>query len=167
MGRGARPDEVKEAIAMKVRILLPTILAVLTSAIAPSAVKAEEPVRVYVTVDKAELVNLPSTPITKIAVTNPSIADVYVINPSQILLSGKQPGTTSLTMFFHGRTESIDVVVHPGPTGNARARLVPSESHAVEVQRAGKDSQQLFVRDEDRGWVQLGGSKTEPEAVTK
>jgi Flp pilus assembly secretin CpaC len=128
---------------------------------------AAEPVRLYVTVDKAELVNVSEMAITKIAVTNPGIADVYVINPTQILLSGKQAGTTSLMVFSKGRTENFDVVVHPGPLGNARARLVPSESHAVEVQRAGKVSQQLFVRDEERAWVQLGGSKAEPEAAAK
>ena len=128
---------------------------------------AAEPVRLYVTVDKAELINLAEMSITKLAVTNPGIADVYVINPTQILLSGKQAGTTSLMVFSKGRTENFDVVVHPGPVGNSRARLVPSESHAVEVQRAGKVSQQLFVRDEERAWVQLGGSKAEPEAAAK
>jgi Flp pilus assembly secretin CpaC len=139
---------------------------VATAAIATAAETAE-PVRLYVTVDKAELVNVPAMPISKIAVTNPNIADVYVINPTQILLSGKQAGTTSLTLFHRGGTESFDVVVHPGPVGNSKARLVPSESHAVEVQRAGKVSQQLFVRDEDRAWVQLGGGKAEPEASAK
>ena len=128
---------------------------------------ATEPVRLYVTVDKAELINLAEMSITKLAVTNPGIADVYVINPTQILLSGKQAGTTSLMVFSKGRTENFDVVVHPGPVGNSRARLVPSESHAVEVQRAGKVSQQLFVRDEEHAWVQLGGSKAEPEAAAK
>ena len=140
----------------------------LAAVLATAAVAgAAEPVRLYVTIDKAELVNLPAMPVSKIALTNPSIADVYVINPTQVLLSGKQAGTTSLTVFYPGRTESFDVVVHPGPVGNSRARLVPSESHAVEVQRAGKVSQQLFVRDEDRAWVQLGNGKAEPEASAK
>lgn len=129
---------------------------------------ATEPARLYVTVDKAELVDLATTPVTKIAVTNPNIADVYVVNPSQILLSGKQVGITTLMVFSQGgRTDNFEVVVHPVPLGNSRARLVPSESHAVEVQRAGKVSQQLFVRDEERAWVQLGGSKAEPEAAAK
>ena len=132
-----------------------------------TAAGSAEPVRLYVTVDKAELVNLPATPISKIALTNPSIADVYVVNPTQVLLSGKQVGTTSLMVFYPGRTENFDVVVHPLPVGNSRARLLPSESHAVEVQRAGKVSQQLFVRDEDQAWVQLGTGKAEPEALAK
>jgi len=133
-----------------------------------AAAGAGEPVRLYVTVDKAELVNLPATtPITKISVTNPGIADVYVINPTQVLLSGRQPGTTSLMVFFKGQTENFDVVVHPGPVGNTRARLVPTQSHAVEIQRGGKVSQQLFVRDEDRVWIPLGNGKAEPEAPAK
>jgi Flp pilus assembly secretin CpaC len=141
----------------------------LAAAVAIStATGAAEPVRLYVTIDKAELVSLPSAPISKVAVTNPSIADVYVINPTQILLSGKQAGVTSLTVLYQGRAEHFDVVVHPGPIGNSRARLVPSEAHAVEVQRAGRTSQQLFVRDEERAWVQLGGGgKAEPEAPAK
>jgi Flp pilus assembly secretin CpaC len=137
-------------------------------AVAPAA-GAGEPARLYVTVDKAELVNLPSTPLTKISVTNPNIADVYVINPTQILLSGRMPGTTSLMVFYKGQTENFDVVVHPGPVSNARARLVPEQSHAVEIQRAGRVSHQLFVRDEDRVWIQLGGNgkAAEPEAPAK
>ena len=143
------------------------VMGVAATTVVATAAGAVEPVRLYVTVDKAELVNLPATPISKIAVTNPNIADVYVITPTQILLSGKQAGTTSLMVFYPGRTENFDVVVHPGPIASQRARLVPSESHAVEVQRAGKVSQQLFVRDEERAWVQLGGAKAEPEAVAK
>ena len=143
------------------------VMAVAATTVVAAAAQAAEPVRLYVTVDKAELVNRPATPISKIAVTNPNIADVYVINPTQVLLSGKQAGTTSLMVFYPGRTENFDVVVHPGPVANSRARLVPAESHAVEVQRAGKVSQQLFVRDEERAWVQLGGAKAEPEAVAK
>jgi Flp pilus assembly secretin CpaC len=153
---------------MSVRRLVQGLAAGLVAAVAVATVAgAGEPVRLYVTVDKAELVNLPALPLTKIAVTNPNIADVYVINPTQVLLSGKQAGTTSLTVFYQGRSENFDVVVHPSPVGNSRARLVPSESHAVEVQRASKVSQQLFVRDEDRVWIQLGNGKAEPEAPAK
>ena len=153
---------------MSVRKLVRDVVMGLAAVVAVStAARAAEPVRLYVTVDKAELVNLPALPISKIALTNPVIADVYVINPTQILLSGKQAGTTSLTVFYPGRTESFDVVVHPVPVGNSRARLVPSESHAVQVQRAGTVSQQLFVRDEERAWVQLGNGKAEPEAAAK
>jgi Flp pilus assembly secretin CpaC len=144
-----------------------TVVGLAAVVAAAMAAGAAEPVRLYVTIDKAELVNLSDLPVTKISVTNPNIADVYVVNPTQVLLSGKQAGTTSLMVWSRGRTENFDVVVQPGPVGNSRARLVPSESHAVEVQRAGKVSQQLFVRDEERAWVQLGGTKAEPEAAAK
>ena len=153
---------------MSVRKLVQGLATGLVAAVAVATVAgAAEPVRLYVTVDKAELVNLPALPLTKIAVTNPNIADVYLINPTQVLLIGKQAGTTSLMVFYQARSENFDVVVHPGPVGNSRARLVPSESHAIEVQRAGKVSQQLFVRDEDRVWIQLGNGKAEPEAPAK
>jgi Flp pilus assembly secretin CpaC len=153
---------------MSVRTILERAMTTMAAVmLMTTAAGSDEPVRLYVTVDKAELVNLPSAPISKIAVTNPSIADVYVVTPTQILLSGKQVGTTSLMVFYAGRTENFDVVVHPLALGNSRARLVPSESHAVEVQRAGKVAQQLFVRDEDRAWVQLGTGKAEPEAAAK
>src|SRR5262245_1421 len=135
MGRRARPEELRRASPMGVRKLVQGAVLGLTAMVAMAA-GAAEPVRLYVTIDKAELIDLTMTPVTKIAVTNPNIADVYVINPSQILLSGKQAGTTSLMVFSHGRTENFEVVVHPSPLGNSRARLVPSESHAVEVQRA-------------------------------
>jgi Flp pilus assembly secretin CpaC len=153
---------------MSVRKLVQGLATGLVAAVAVATVAgAAEPVRLYVTVDKAELVNLPALPLTKIAVTNPNIADVYLINPTQVLLIGKQAGTTSLMVFYQARSENFDVVVHPGPVGNSRARLVPSESHAIEVQRASKVSQQLFVRDEDRVWIQLGNGKAEPEAPAK
>ena len=42
-----------------------------------TAAGSAEPVRLYVTIDKAELVNLPPMAISKIAVANPSIADVH------------------------------------------------------------------------------------------
>jgi Flp pilus assembly secretin CpaC len=156
--------------AMSLRTVVHRAIIGLSAAAAiVTPVAAGEPVRLYVTVDKAELVNLPSIPITKISLTNPNIADVYVVNPTQILLSGRQAGTTTLMVFSQARTESFDVVVHNGPIGQSRARLIPAESHTVEVQRAGRVSQQLFVRDEDRVWIQLGNGngKAEPEAPAK
>jgi Flp pilus assembly secretin CpaC len=133
-------------------------------------VSAGEPARLYVTIDKAEVVNFPSAPFNKVAVTNPNIADVHVLTPTQLLLSGRVAGTTSLLVFYPQRVEFFDVVVHPGPLGNAKARLVPAQSHAIEIQRGAKVTEQLFVRDEDKAWVQLGdhNGKTEPrEAPTK
>jgi Flp pilus assembly secretin CpaC len=137
---------------------------------AAAVASAGEPARLYVTVDKAEVVDFPAAPFNKVAVTNPNIADVHVLTPSQLLLSGRVAGTTSLVVFYTQRVEFFEVVVHPGPLGSPKARLVPAQSHAIEVQRAGKVTEQLFVRDEDKAWVQLGdhNGKAEPrEAPAK
>ena len=95
---------------------------------------------------------------------------VPLLTPTQLLLNGRVAGTTSLIVFYPGRVEYFDIVVHPGPMGNSKARLVPAQSHVIEVQRGGKVTEQLFVRDEDTTWVQLGdhNSKAEPrEAPAK
>ena len=144
--------------------------AVMGVAVAATAGIAAEPARLYVTIDKAEVVNFPSAPFNKVAVTNPNIADVHVLTPTQLLLNGRVAGTTSLLIFYPGRVEYFDVVVHPGPMGNSRARLVPAQSHVIEIQRGAKVTEQLFVRDEDKAWVQLGdhNGKAEPrEAPAK
>jgi Flp pilus assembly secretin CpaC len=144
--------------------------AVMGVAVAATAAIAGEPARLYVTIDKAEVINFPSAPFSKVAVTNPNIADVHVLTPTQLLLNGRVAGTTSLLVFYPGRVEYFDVVVHPGPMGNSRARLVPTQSHVIEIQRGAKVSEQLFVRDEDKAWVQLGdhNGKAEPrEAPAK
>jgi len=139
-------------------------------ALVATVASAGEPARLYVTIDKAEVVNFPSAPFSKVAVTNPNIADVHVVTPTQLLLSGRVAGTTSLLVFYPGRVEYFDVVVQPGPVGNSKARLVPTQSHTIEVQRGAKVTEQLFVRDEDQAWVQLGdqNGKAEPrEAPAK
>ena len=139
-------------------------------ALVATVASAGEPARLYVTIDKAEVVNFPSAPFSKVAVTNPNIADVHVVTPTQLLLNGRVAGTTSLLVFYPGRIEYFDVVVHPGPVGNSKARLVPTQSHTIEVQRGSKVTEQLFVRDEDQAWVQLGdqNGKAEPrEAPAK
>jgi pilus assembly protein CpaC len=44
-------------------------------------------------------------------VTNPAIADVFVVTPNQILINGKAVGTTSLVAFYPTKTVFFDVVV--------------------------------------------------------
>lgn len=131
-----------------------------------SAIAADDP-RLYVTVDKTQLISFRSSDLSKVAVTNPAIADVHVISPTQILVHGKTPGATSLLVFHGGRMEYFDVVVHPAPATTPRATLVPAQELGVAVHRAGRVSHQLFVRDTERAWVELGGAKTEPEAGKK
>jgi pilus assembly protein CpaC len=52
--------------------------------------------------------------ITRIAITNPNIADATVVSPQEILLDGKSPGTVSLIVWGESQRAQYDVVVDPG-----------------------------------------------------
>ena len=54
--------------------------------------------------------------ITRIAVTNPAVADAMVVQPREILIDGKSAGTVSLIVWGTGRRAQYDVVVEPGVT---------------------------------------------------
>jgi pilus assembly protein CpaC len=54
--------------------------------------------------------------ITRIAVTNPSIADAVVVQPREVLIDGKGPGTVSLIIWGAGARMQFDVVVEPAVT---------------------------------------------------
>lgn len=126
----------------------------------PALGAGEEHARLQLTTDQSRVVVLPDEPFTKLAVANPNVADVAVINPTQFLLTGKAAGVTSLNVFYRSHTKSFVVVVTPPPIGSAGTRLV-SEPHGVVVHRADKVSEQLFARDQDQGWVELGNIKPE------
>jgi Pilus formation protein N terminal region len=122
--------------------------------------------RVYVTIDKTEVVDF-SAPPTKVSVTNPAVADIVVVSPTRILVNGKGMGETSLLVFYGSRVQGFDLVVHPAPPFSPRSPLVPAAAHPVEVLRAGRSSYQLFVRDSAEAWVPLGNGKLESEASKK
>jgi pilus assembly protein CpaC len=52
--------------------------------------------------------------ITRIAVTNPAVADATAVAPREILLDGKGTGTVSLIVWGAGARKQYDVVVEPG-----------------------------------------------------
>lgn len=54
--------------------------------------------------------------ITRIAVTNPAVADAVVVQPREILIDGKGPGTVSLIVWGAGSRAQYDVVVEPAVT---------------------------------------------------
>lgn len=54
--------------------------------------------------------------VTRIAVTNPAIADATVVAPREILIDGKGPGTVSLILWGGARRSQYDVVVEPAVT---------------------------------------------------
>ena len=56
---------------------------------------------IAVAVDKAVVIRLPKKA-TKVAVTQPKIAEVEVVSPDTILIHGRAVGATSLVIWFEG-----------------------------------------------------------------
>jgi pilus assembly protein CpaC len=52
--------------------------------------------------------------ITRVAVTNPAVADATVVAPREILLDGKGSGTVSLIVWGAAARRQYDIVVEPG-----------------------------------------------------
>ena len=105
-----------------------------------------------------------STPASKVAVANPAIADVQVITPAQLLVIGRAAGVTSLAVFGAKSVDTYDVVVYPSPMGAVAVGPVSGAPHAVLVQKADKTTEQYFIRDGHRSWIELGGPQAEGEA---
>jgi pilus assembly protein CpaC len=54
--------------------------------------------------------------IVRIAVTNPAVADATVVQPHEILVDGKSPGTVSLIVWSTSERKQYDLVVEPAIT---------------------------------------------------
>ena len=131
-----------------------------------TSVAAGPATRLYVGSDKSFVLAL-NEPARKVAVANPNIADVQVMNPNQLLVNGKAVGVTSLVVFYAKSEQSFDLVVHPGPVGAAGTpALVTKDPHAVWVQRGEKMTEQLFTREKDQ-WLELGQVKPETDTAKK
>lgn len=127
---------------------------------------AQSATRLYVGADKSVVLALNETA-RKVAVANPNIADVHVINPNQLLVNGKAAGVTSLVVFYRTSQQSFDLVVHPAPVGAASTpAMVTKDPHAVLVQRGDKMTEQLFTREKDL-WLELGQVKPETDTGKK
>ena len=133
------------------------LAAVLT---APSFAAAQSVSRLYVSVDRSHVLDI-SDPARKIAVANPTIADVQVISPTQLLVVGKSAGITSLVIFSGKSLRQFDLVVHPSPVGTVTEPSGVEAPHSVLVQRGASMSEQLFTRDKDQRWQELGQVKPE------
>jgi len=89
---------------------LVVITAVLLSA---GAIDAQEPAttpQVKVTAGRSTIINT-DFDVTRIAVTNPAVADATVVLPREILIDGKGPGTISLIVWGGGQRMQYDLVV--------------------------------------------------------
>jgi pilus assembly protein CpaC len=101
--------------------------------------------RFEVTVGKSQVIDFREA-VTKVSVTNPAVADVFVATPNQILVNGKTPGVTSLVVFYPDRTQYFDIVVQADVAlvRDGLRRVAPKSG--IEVQPA-RDSIVLT------GWV--------------
>src|SRR5688572_25466529 len=90
--------------------------------------------RVSVTTGRSTIVETPFD-VTRIAVTNPVIADAVVVQPREILVDGKAPGTISLIVWGANTRVQYDVVVEQpiSPLEQQLHQLFPSEPIEVAI----------------------------------
>ena len=106
-------------------------LAMLLGAAVGSA-GAQEPFALFVASDQANVLTVGPDPLTKVVVANPNVADVQVLNPTQLLLTGKAVGRTSLLLIFAGNKQrQYDLVVHPGAALPSTSVPMSPEPHSV------------------------------------
>jgi len=134
------------------------LLGLAAAAVTPGSPAAESLSRLYLGVDRSHVLEI-TDPARKVAVANPNIADVQVISPTQLLIVGKTPGVTSLVIFSGKTLRQFDLIVHPSPVGTVTAPSGMEPPHSVLVQRGGSMSEQLFARDKDQRWQELGQIK--------
>jgi len=66
--------------------------------------------RLHLTTGRS-MVLMPDFDVTRIAITNPAVADATVVQPREILIDGKAPGTISLIVWGADQRVQYDVVV--------------------------------------------------------
>lgn len=90
--------------------------------------------RVLVTAGRSTIVPTDFA-ITRIAITNPDIADAVVVQPREILVDGKKAGTVSLIVWGADQRVQFDIVVEPAITTLEQhlQALFPGEAITVSV----------------------------------
>src|SRR5262249_55575900 len=86
------------------------VVAMFATGAMPALAAEQGVVRLEVTIGRAQVVEL-KEPFTRVSVTNPAVADVFVVTPNQLLVSGKAVGTTSLVVFYPRKTVFFDIFV--------------------------------------------------------
>jgi pilus assembly protein CpaC len=77
--------------------------------------------------------------VTRIAVTNPAVADAVVVQPREVLIDGRSAGTVSLIVWGTDQRRQYDVVVDPGVTTLQQTfqKLFPGEDIRVAMNDQG------------------------------
>src|SRR5713226_8386365 len=105
----AMPRRHRRAARVSVSLLAATLL-LFAGAQFPALGAEPGLIRLEVTIGKSQVLNL-QEPFTRVSVTNPAIADVFVVTPNQILINGKSVGVTSLVVFYSAKTVFFDLLV--------------------------------------------------------
>ena len=115
------------------RVVLQLSLVVLLTA---ATVLAQEPAAKYpqvvVTTGRSTVVTT-TFDVTRIAITNPAIADATVVRPREVLVDGKAPGTITLMVWGGENRVQYDIVVEQpiSPLEQQLHQLFPNEEITV------------------------------------
>lgn len=153
----------------EIRPLLAALLLGLSSlpGAAVGTADAQELTALFVASDQANVLTVGPDPLTKVVVANPNVADIQVLNPTQLLITGKTIGRTTLILMFAGNKQrQYDIVVHPAAALPSISAPVSPEPYSVLVHRGEQVSQRFFLRDKSELWIELGTVK-ETEAPKK
>ena len=108
---------VRSAAAVLLGVIAFTTPATTLQAQAPTAqsFRNDAAERIILTAGRSTVVTT-EFDITRIAVTNPAIADAVVVKPREVLVDGKSAGTVSLIVWGGDTRKHYDVVVDTGVT---------------------------------------------------
>src|SRR5690348_3624999 len=110
MGRGAFMGNLVRGRLNKIAATAFFFLAVLAQA---GIARAQTVPAITVTVNKSMVFRLAERA-KRVSVSQPEVADVLVVGPSQLLINGKNVGTTSLIVFNEkGDVSNFDLIVLP------------------------------------------------------
>jgi pilus assembly protein CpaC len=108
-----------------------------TTAAAPSTAQPSPPAdggRLLLTAGRSMVLSV-DFDISRIAITDPKIADAVAVEQREVLIDGKSAGTVSLIVWGSGRRTQYDIVVDPGVTTLQQTlnQLFPGEDIRVSV----------------------------------
>ena len=99
------------------QLAIAVLLALGLQLVAPAVVAAQQAVttlpKITLTAGRSTVLST-DFDITRIAVTDPSVADAVVVQPREVLIDGKAPGTISLIVWGGAERRQYDLVVDPG-----------------------------------------------------
>lgn len=120
-------------------LLAMAALPVMASTASPrAAVLSETASSMHVTLGKSTLLRLPQA-ISRISVGNPGVADVTLINPSEVYILGKMIGTTNIILWTrNGPTRVVDIAVLMDTEAlQAKLEEIMPEEREIRVSAAG------------------------------